>query len=80
MIHCKKNRPALQRCDILTVSLVTSCFREFASVFFYPGLSGSVLFSIPLSSVLFKTLLFRAFSSVFVCPAILLSGFALFSS
>ena len=46
MIHRKKNRPALQRRDILTVSLVSFCFRKFAYVFFYPGLSGSVLFSI----------------------------------
>ncbi len=28
MIHRKKNRPALQRRDILTVSLVSSCFRN----------------------------------------------------
>ena len=28
MIHHKKNRPALQRRDILTVSLVSSCFRN----------------------------------------------------
>ncbi len=62
MIHRKKNRPALQRRDILTVSLVSSCFRELAEVFFYPGVSDCVLFSIPYSSVLFKTLLFMAFS------------------
>ena len=43
MIHRKKNAPALQRLDISTVSLVSSCFREFAYVFFYPGVSGSVL-------------------------------------
>ena len=28
MIHRQKNRPALQRRDILTVSLVSSCFRN----------------------------------------------------
>ena len=28
MIHRKKNRPALQRRDILTISLVSSCFRN----------------------------------------------------
>ena len=35
--------------------------REFAELFFHPVFSGSVLFSILHSSVLFKTLLFRAF-------------------
>ena len=34
MIHRKKNAPALQRRDVSTVSLVSSCFREFAYVFF----------------------------------------------
>ena len=53
MIHRKKNRPALQRHDILTVSLVS-----FFCFFF---LSGSVLFSVLHSSILFKTLLSRAF-------------------
>jgi len=79
VIHRKKNRPALQRRDISTVSLVSflSLFfsfllppspsprplfhREFASVFFYPVFSGSVIYSILYSSVLFKTLCFRAF-------------------
>ena len=70
MIHRKKNGPALQRRDILTVSLVSFFLvfflflfldREFAKLFFDPVLSGSVLFSILHSSVLFKTLLFRAF-------------------
>ena len=56
MIHRKKNAPALQRLDISTVSLVSSCFREFAYVFFYPGVSGSVLLSIPWNCVLIKTL------------------------
>ena len=64
MIHRKKNRPALERRDILTVSLVyffLSFFhREFVYVFFHPVLSG-VPYSILHSSVLFKTLLFRAF-------------------
>ena len=46
MIHRKKNAPALQRRDVPTVSLVSSCFREFAYVFFYPGVSGAVLLSI----------------------------------
>ena len=58
MIHRKKNAPALQRLDISTVSLVSCCFREFASVFFYPGVSGSVLLSIPWNCVVIKTLLF----------------------
>ena len=58
MIHRKKNAPALQRRDVSTVSLVSSCFREFADVFFYPGVSGSVLLSIPWRCVLIKTLLF----------------------
>ena len=58
MIHRKKNAPALQRRDISTVSLVSSCFRELASVFFYPGVSGSVLLSIPWNCVVIKTLLF----------------------
>ena len=57
MIHRKKNAPALQRRDVSTVSLVSSCFREFAYVFFYPGVSGSVLLSIPWNCVLIKTLL-----------------------
>ena len=79
MIHRKKNAPALQRRDISTVCLVSSCFREFAYVFFYPGVSGSVLLSIPWNCVLIKTLFFsRTFSQVFVYPAILLSGVALF--
>ena len=47
----------------------------------YPSLSGYVFFfSIAYSSVLFKTLLFRAFSQVFVYPATLLSGLTLFST
>ena len=81
MIHRKKNAPALQRLDISTVCLVSSCFREFAYVFFYPGVSGSILLSIPWNCVLIKTLFFTlAFSQVFVYPAILLSGFTLFST
>ena len=66
MIHRKKNRPALQRRDILTVSLVSFYFfyiffyREFAEVFFYRVLGSSVIYSILYSSVLLKTLLFRA--------------------
>ena len=59
MIHRKKNRPALQRRDILTVSLVS--FVVVVVDLFNPVFSGSVLFSILLSSVLFKTLLFRSF-------------------
>ena len=59
MIHRKKNRPALQRRDILTVSLVS--FVVVVVDLFNPVFSGSVLFSILQSSVLFKTLLFRAF-------------------
>ena len=47
VIHRKKNRPALQRCDILTASLGSSFFREFVYVFFHPVLSGSVLLSSP---------------------------------
>ena len=36
MIHCKKNRPALQRRDILTVSLVFSvCGCVFCGFFFF---------------------------------------------
>ena len=68
MIHRKKNRPALQRRDILTVSLVSFFLfffffdREFVELFFHPVFSGSVLFSLLHGSVLFKTLLFRAFS------------------
>ena len=61
MIHRKKNAPALQRRDISTVSLVSSCFREFAYVFFYPGVSGSVLLSIPWNCVLIKTLFLGLF-------------------
>ena len=74
MIHRKKNRPALQRRDILTVFLVPFVLfsfvflflfclfhREFAELFFHPVFSGSVHFSILHSSVLFKTLLFTAF-------------------
>ena len=82
MIHRKKNAPALQRLDISTVSLVSCYFREFASVFFYPGVSGSVLLSIPWNCVVIKTLLsfFLAFSEVFVYPAILLRGVAPFST
>ncbi len=81
MIHRKKNAPALQRRDVSTVSLVSSCFREFAYVFFYSGVSGSVLLSIPWNCALIKTLLFfRTFSQVFVYPAIVLSGVALFST
>ena len=80
MIHRKKNAPALQRRDISTVSLVSCCFRELASVFFYPGVSGSVLLSIPWNCVLLKTFLSRAFSEVFVYPAIFLSGVAPFST
>ena len=69
MIHRKKNRPALHRRDILTISLASFYFfkiffySKFAELFFHPILSGSVLFSILHSSVLFKTLLFRAFLS-----------------
>ncbi len=82
MIHRKKNAPALQRRDVSTVSLVSSCFREFAYVFFYPGVSGSVLLSIPWNCVLIKTLLLflGTFSQVFVYPGILLSGVARFST
>ena len=61
MIHRKKNAPALQRRDISTVSLVSSSFREFAYVFFYPGVSGSVLLSIPWKCVLIKTLFLGLF-------------------
>ena len=61
MIHRKKNAPALQRRDVSTVSLVSSCFREFAYVFFYPGVSGSVLLSIPWNCVLIKTLFLGLF-------------------
>ena len=69
MTHRKKNRPALQRRDILTVSLDSFdlifiyiyIYMEFAEVFFCRVLSGSVLYSILYSSVLFKTLLFTAF-------------------
>ena len=77
MIHRKKNRPALQRHDILTVSLGSSFFREFVQVFFHPVLSGSVLLSSPCNCVLLKSILFRAFAQVFVYPAILLSIVAL---
>ena len=62
MIHRKKNRPALHRRDILTISLASFYFfkiffySKFAELFFHPILSGSVLFSILHSSVLFKTL------------------------
>ncbi len=79
MIHRKKNAPALQRRDVSTVSLVSSCFREFAYVFFYPGVSGAVLLSILWNCVPLKTFLSRAFSFLFVYAAIRLSGFALFS-
>ena len=61
MIHRKKNRPALQRRDILTVSSLSSCFRELTQIFFHPVLSGSALYSFLCISVLFKTLLFRLF-------------------
>ena len=61
MIHRKKNAPALQRRDISTVSLVSSCFREFAYFFFYPGVSGSVLLSISWNCVLIKRSFFSGF-------------------
>ena len=61
MIHRKKNAPALQRLDISTVCLVSSCFRKFAYVFFYPIVSGSVLLSIPWNCVLIKTPFFGLF-------------------
>ena len=71
VINRKKNRPALQRRDILTVSLVCfyfilffiaiSFYSQFALLFFHPIFSGFVLFSILHSSVVFETLLFRAF-------------------
>ena len=58
MIHRKKNAPALQRLDISTVCLVSSCFRKFAYVFFYPGVSGSVL-----SNFFFLWLFLRSLST-----------------
>ena len=61
VIHRKKNRPALQRRDILTVSSLSSFFRELTQIFFHPVLSGSALYSFLCISVLFKTLLFRLF-------------------
>ena len=52
------DRPALHRRDILTISLASFYFfySEFAELFLHPVFSGSVLFSILHSSVLFKTL------------------------
>ena len=82
VIHHKKHRPALQRRDILTVSLVIVIFvignllnpssTEFLVVLFFIAFCTVPFFS--------KKLLFRAFSSVFVYPAILLSGFAPFTT
>ena len=87
MIHRKKNRPALQRRDILTVFLV--CFHFFS--FFSIGnlLSSSstqflvvlffiVFYTAPFSSNHFLLGLFVGF--IFVYPAILLSGFAPFTT
>ena len=71
MIHRKKNRPALQRRDILTVTLVSFCLcfaclsffiaNLLRSPSFHPVLSGSVLYSIFYNCVFFRTRLFRAF-------------------
>ena len=56
MIHRKKNRPALQRRDILTVSLVSFFGWGICLTLLHPVFSGSLLFSILHSCVLFKAL------------------------
>ena len=93
MIHRKNNRPALQRRDILTVSLVS--FGGVFFLFFFLFLIGNLLRSS--STQLLVVLLFLAFYTAlfsskyfflilglflrsYICPAILLSGFAPFTA
>ena len=82
MIHRKKNRPALQRRDILTVSLVSFPFfignlLNSSSTQFLVGLLFLAFCTAPFSS---KHFFSGLFSYVFVYPAILLSGSAPFTT
>ena len=67
MIHRKKNRPALQRRDNLTVSSFFYIFfflmRNLLNSYTTKSLVVLFFFSILHSSVLFKTLVFRSLST-----------------
>ena len=84
MIHRKKNRPALQRHDIVTVSLGFSFFQGIClgllppSSYWFCSFEQSLeLYS---AQTIFLIYFFRAFFVVFLYPVIRLSGFALFSN
>ena len=78
MIHRKKNRPALQRRDILTVSLVSFPFfignlLNSSSTQFLVGLLFLAFCTAPVPT---KHFFLGLFSYDIVYPAILLGGFA----